>query len=367
MSRILAVLCTVLLWGGAASADPSAALARLEAQAAALDRVDRAIRQGRTAYAALHERAGRNIRNNSLKVLMRTALEAANQDIPSADDLLMASLDAAWQVYADIEFGGEVWQVRHEKIDPLALHDRAMRRSARLRRMTADLDALIRAPLDAFDDDAPPPRSAKPWWKAPDDEPDATIERLFRKSNVIHQLSGLIVKQLDYEAARVREEQARVDAEIAAMRARVPPQAEDDTGAAGWRFSSVETGDGIKTFHGVRFRGMAVADTSGLCAAAAFCRAQGLAHMVAQPAANVVKRCTLFGYEWNTDPVPPECRGPTVYWTGRIACTAEACNQFRSITCRDRPAEPNAGEPPICQQHRLRLEREHGAHGTGGD
>lgn len=197
------------------------AIGKLERQADALRGVHDALLAARQDYQDIHDTASRTLRNNTMKVFLKGALEVADKAQAGAS-VFNAALDTAIAIYTNTSWEPALSGTVERRIPPVELQERAMLRNAKIRRMTGDLATLLRAPLASFDDDAPPLRSAKPWWRRPDGTPDAELERIIRKTNVIKQLSRRVVRQFGYEAKRVRREVRAIQADIRALKAALP-------------------------------------------------------------------------------------------------------------------------------------------------
>jgi hypothetical protein len=235
MRRVLAVVLAVAALASAGTGPAQAAqdrasieraVGKLERQADALRSVHDALLAAKQDYQDIHETAATTLRNNTMKVFLKGALEVADKAQAGAS-VFNAALDTAIAVYTSTYWEPALTQTVERRISPVQLQERAMLRNAKIRRMTDDLATLLRAPLASFDDDVPPLRSAKPWWRRPDGTPDAELERIIRKTNVIKQLSRRVVRQFGYEAKRVRREVRAIKADIQALKAALPKPGAD--------------------------------------------------------------------------------------------------------------------------------------------
>ncbi len=156
-----------------------------------------------------------NFQNNAYKVFMKGVLDvygrvSAPGGWADAVSLVFEAVQSVW-----VEPALNPWGVRQATpaeqagLDKMAVS--ALKSSGRIQRFTADLAAIMAAPLPRFDDDQPPLRSAKAWWRYPGDgSADDETELTTRKLNVIKNLSGKLVLAMDREMKELRTQRAAI-------------------------------------------------------------------------------------------------------------------------------------------------------------
>ncbi|MBU1249320.1 MAG: hypothetical protein KKB70_11515 [Proteobacteria bacterium] len=214
---------------------------KMERQSKALTDVFSQLSQAKTIYSGLSQKATDNLQFNAMKVYLKGALEVADK-ASAGDNILNAVLETAISVYTNEAWEPKLWTIRTQKTNTIQLHDDLLNASAKIRRMTGDLNAIIRAPLSVFDDDNNPMRSAKPWWRNADGVADDDIELTTRKTLIIMNLSERIARQFDYQMQQAVAQKRQLDEDIQAMHAAWKAEKDKDGTTGGRDYANVDPG-----------------------------------------------------------------------------------------------------------------------------
>lgn len=214
----------------AAAASPGAAgeLEDLRRAEQVLQKAEVELLAAQNDIAGLAEQADRTLKDNAMKVFLAGVLSIYDK-VSKPDSWLALAIEAFNNLAVEPQLGGSYAQ-RAKYNAALAS---GLRANARIARMAEDLQAIVRAPLDAYDDDRPPVvRSAKPWWRAPDGQTDQEGEKITRKLNVTRQVAQRLARQVTAEAERVAALRAEVAQRIAELSPGAPaPEVSGDLDA----------------------------------------------------------------------------------------------------------------------------------------
>lgn len=161
-----------------------------------------------------------NFQNNAYKVYMKGIVDVYGRVSAPGGwvDGVNLALETVQNLWVDPGLYGSMLRQPNstERARLAGLNADALRSGGRISLYLGDLGAIMRAPLSRFDDDQPPMRSAKGWWRYPGDgKADDEIELVTRKLNVVKNLSEKLVAVMDRELASLRE-QRRTLLEVAA-------------------------------------------------------------------------------------------------------------------------------------------------------
>jgi len=211
------------------------ALAETRIKITALEKAERALntvhtnlQESRDQIERLRDKATINFQNNAYKVYLKGVLDIYDK-VSGPGSLLNEALSMTIEVYKNIVWEPKLWKGRNEKVSYIQMHDNALKRSGKIRRMVGDLGVIMQAPLERFDDDKYPLRSSKSWWRDPDGTTDDNTELATRKMVIIKNLSEKTVKQMDLELKVIREERKQILATIQQLKRSLPDTAPQST------------------------------------------------------------------------------------------------------------------------------------------
>ncbi|SKA74020.1 hypothetical protein SAMN02745704_00575 [Paucidesulfovibrio gracilis DSM 16080] len=175
-----------------------------------------------------------NFQNNAYKVFMKGVLDVYGRVTAPGGwvDAVNMAVETVQNLWSDPTLFGSM--VRKPGSEQRALlsagAENALRSRGRVRRYLHDLAVIMQSPLARFDDDQPPLRSAKGWWRYPGDGvTDDEIELVTRKLQVVRNLSEKLVSVMDRELASLREQRKNMLAVIAELEAAKPASKQSGT------------------------------------------------------------------------------------------------------------------------------------------
>lgn len=152
-----------------------------------------------------------NFQNNAYKVFMKGIVDVYGRVTAPGGwvDGVNLAIETVQNLWVDPGFYGSMLREPNsaERARLSGMNAGALLASGRIKRYLGDLGEIMRAPLTRFDDDQPPMRSAKAWWRYPGDgTADNEIELVTRKLHVVKNLSDKLVMMMDGELASLREQ-----------------------------------------------------------------------------------------------------------------------------------------------------------------
>jgi hypothetical protein len=220
---IVALLCLAALPAMAASLNPDGdkeSALRLRKAADELRTAHNELQAMRDEVENVRHVSTVNFQNNAYKVYMKGIVDVYGRVSAPGGwvDGVNLALETVQNLWVDPGLYGSMLRQPNstERARLAGLNADALRSGGRISLYLGDLGAIMRAPLSRFDDDQPPMRSAKGWWRYPGDgKADDEIELVTRKLNVVKNLSEKLVAVMDRELASLRE-QRRTLLEVAA-------------------------------------------------------------------------------------------------------------------------------------------------------
>lgn len=198
-------------------AETQAKIRQLEKGVKNLDSLHKNLQESRDQVEKLRHKATITFQDNAYRIYMKGVLDIYDK-VSGPGAAFNEALSMSIEIYKNIYWEPKLWQERNEKVAFKKMHDNALRRSGKIKRMFGDLAVILKAPLERFDDDQYPLRSAKYWWRVPDGKKDDNVELITRKMFIIKNLSELVVKQMDWELKEIRQEKQQLLAKIAEMK-----------------------------------------------------------------------------------------------------------------------------------------------------